>query len=519
MPKPTNTRLFAWLKASPLHAGIGCFVLYLGTLMLFYSGHIYSNDTVAKMESARSFLKHGTTAIDPQSKGWGLVGKDGKVYAHFPLGTVVVCIPPLVVAGFIKSIVHVPQAPYLETAFVALQGVVATALCGGILAMLLVAIGLSFGRALCASACIVFCSEILPYASSGWSEPYALLLAVVGCCSLIYSHKYIYVKRSILVWGICVGCVTLFRIELFVFCLFVWCGATIIHRKYWRTYLVAALIMSGIFCLNLWYNNCRYGNYFDFGYFGHTATVAEASAHATITDFSNRAIRSDYWMRLYWLLFSFGKLHFWYVSSLLLLVPVWFFTIKAVPKIVLVYALSALCMVPLLPLVGINSWAYANRYVYVIFPFVLLPLAFIVRAPCAVLVSIGSAALVGFITSVVGSLINYHVALERLVNRSDFSHVMCINLDIRTAPWWEHCRMLPGAFVSSFKLVFGMVPHVSREWVRTQCLDVWPSSVIGAGVNPVVAMGLYCILLVAVSAGWVTIIKLLKNPHTDKGLQ
>ncbi len=491
--------LRAFLQRGHLREGITVFVWFFLLLSLFYTGHLYSNDTTTKIESARNLLTSGSFAVSGERGAWGPRGADGATYPHFSIGSILMMVPPVAV-WLAVSMITGPHTPVLG-ALVCGQTMLLTALLGMLFHYIFRWYQLSFRKSLFSVMSIICSTQLLPYSSSGWSEPAALFWSVAAVVLLIRNNHG---AAGWIGWGLCAASASLIRIEYAVFFMIFWIVARTLEKQvHWYHFaaLLLFLLLQGAHPL---FNVIRFGTITEFGYIGadnnpgYAAGGVGALIHKAINFFSD----PDAGKHAFWFFLSFGKNHWFWSSPLLFLSPLAFFHRKNVPALLWYLFLSAAIVSPLY-IYFINTgawcctdWCWGYRYFVVIFPFLLLPLAFIVFRKTWMFTLALSLAVVGCIIAVIVSLTNYHLVLERLVARFGENDVMWgRTAHFLQAPFWEHCRV----FGEQLPATVALVKNGSTagwEVLRAMCLDVWPTGLTAVGVPSQLAFGAWGVLFI-----------------------
>jgi hypothetical protein len=210
---------------------------------------------------------------------------------------------------------------------------------------------------------------------------------------------------------------------------------------------------------------------------------------------------------LYRTFFSFGRLHWFWVCPLILLSPLGLVFKKDIP-LPMYHAFIASLLFALIQVgLGGNTWCWGNRYLYIQFPFFLLPLAFIAPRGVWFRISFKVLAFIGLAISFFATIVNYHVVMERLVERYGWQEVMWAkSTHVASAPVWEHMRLLPHISLNAIKLISG---KITPEWsiVRTECPDIWPVGITAMGIPPGISFLFWFFSIIIVALWWVYIVK------------
>ncbi|MBD3343681.1 MAG: hypothetical protein GF401_01310 [Chitinivibrionales bacterium] len=482
-------------KISP---GVVVFIWFFLSLMIFYSGHLYSDDTLAKVESARSLIRKGTFAIDKESGAWGLPGRGGKIYPQYSLGAVLNCLVPAATYEIFNLLSGGRLPRFVLSALITLQNVFFTAGIGVIVFMILVRFGTEIRQAFLYANIMVFCTQILPYSSTGWSEPAALFWSMAGFYALVYKNG---IKQKIVpsarwsIWALCAGMASLIRIEYILFFAIFLIVDLLKNRTGWKAHLQAFFILGGIFCFHFAFNYIRFESAFNFGYLAPSAAKAAESSIiskgvSTGNEITSLFINSRRLNDYYHFFISFGKNHWFWVAPLLALSPLVFFFRKEVPERILGAFYAAFLY---LPFIKLNTWCWGHRYFYVIFPFLLLPLFFIVGSRTKVFrFSFYILALCGGIIAFFASAVNYHVVLEILVEKYGVTPALWHKTATFTgAPFWYHVKIFFVQAPNTISLLLDPPSHISWGYCRQHCLDIWPVGLMAVGIPPLLSFSLY----------------------------
>ena len=473
MNKSTSIKIILW------------FVLLFS---LFFSGHLYSTDNASKISSANSLITQGSFEIGDYDGAWGISGVSGKTYPIFPVGSILVMVPPVSVYQVASYAAGESLPHYFISFLVTFINLFITALSGWLIFLLCMTYGRSFKEALLFSTVILFSTAMLPYSQTGWSEPSALLFALAGFVLLaVGKKKKVSGYRLWLLWALCCSAAWLIRIEYVAFFGFFVLISICRKEIYLKEITVIVAVFSLAALMHGWFNQHRFGSVFNFGYFGGTVSESKSvstGAAGSLMEFLSRYAPVKYIGNSLRFYFSFGRLHWFWVSPLIGLIPVIVCFKKEIPSFIKTVFLASLIYMLILGGLGRNSWCWANRYMYTIFPFAIFPLVFLWRKNRWLKGVFCFLAGAGTIVSVMGSVVNYHVVLENLVEKYGFQNAMWHYTDsFLTAPFWHHLYSFPGQFVNTAALAFKGNNLPPWDELRTTCIDIWPVGLCGAGVN------------------------------------
>ncbi len=484
------------------------FIWFFLSLSIFYSGHLYSNDTVTKLESAGNFIEHGSFHIDGSKGAWGHTGRDEKIYPHFSIGSIIMMMPPVLLHKTLFIVSKRQLSPLVLGALTTGMNLLYSVLIGVLIFVLLMHCGQKKKNAFVFTNIIIFCTEIFPYSSSGWSEPAAFLWGLSGFVVLM-TDRIIpgkpYTHTRWVIWSLCVGIASLIRIEYSLF-FFIFIGVSALYdKKVSRRQITSFFVLCMMLSLHVLFNYYRYESYANFGYADGgsgtsgiiTALMSKLMNMATIL-FSVHTLKD-----IYWLFLSFGKYHWFWVSPLLFLC-LWIpFYRKRIPRQIWILFISAVVFLPVYIFLidtfywCCMSWCWAYRYFYVTFPYLLLPLVFLPLNEKPLNRLYPGLCITGLIIGLFVSVVNFHVVLEKLVLRYGFYETMWSNTTafFWNAPFWTHVSLFPKQFINTMGLIVKGSNLPSWDVLRVEYLDIWPVGLCGAGVNSFVAFGLWLLLI------------------------
>lgn len=483
-------------------------------LSLFFSGHLYSTDDASKLGSAINLIRDGTFEIYEFDGAWGIDGVSGKSYPIFPIGSILIMIPPVSIYKLAGYAVGQPLPHYFLSVLVTFMNLTITAVSGWLIFLLCTYCGKSVKESIIFSTVVLFSTALLPYSQTGWSEPSALLFALLGFILMaVGMNKRIVSNKVWFFWSVCCSVAWLIRIELIAFFLF-FVLVNILQKKISiKEVAVVMAVFSVAAFMHGWFNHYRFGSVFNFGYFGTTVSdsnfVNVTAANSFTIEFVSRYAPVKYASNFVRIYLSFGRLHWFWLSPLIGMIPVIIYFKKEIPPFIKNIFSAALIYMLILPGLGTNSWCWANRYMYTIFTFLIIPLLFIWKKNRGLKNAFSILAIAGTCISVMGSIVNYHVVLEDIVEKYGFRYTMRYYTEtFFTAPFWHHLYSFPSQFTNTVALAFkgNKLPPWSE--LRSTCLDIWPVGLCGAGVNSFISFGLYFLLL----AGTILYIKQVIQP-------
>lgn len=489
------------------------FIWFFLSLSIFYSGHLYSNDTVAKVEAARSFIKRGSFDVDVSTGAWGTLGRGGQTYPNFSFGSIIMMVPPVLVYEALSLILGKTLPRYVQSILITGSNIIYTALIGMLMFILLLNLGKPKREAFLYANIMVFCSEMLQYSSTGWSEPAAFLCGLIGFVILFIGKSGVteqFSKQKWVFWSICVFVASLIRMEYIAFFIFFLLLNLLYNKVQWKTYFLPFLIVSSSMLIHMGYNFYRFESMFNFGYFGREAgknASMLAPITSSINDIIHRFISKGYFMSLFRTYISFGRVHWFWVSPLLALSPFVIYYRK-VPLLIKQILIAACLELLIIAALGNNSWCWGNRYLYTTFPYLLLPVFFLPLEIKGISRIFKILSVIGLIISLFATLVNTHYVQELLVEKFGYHKSMWeYTSHFFNAPFWIHVKLFPKQFYNTLLLTVKGSNLPPWEVLRTSCLDIWPVGMCGAGINSFISFGLWFVLIIATITFGLKIVK------------
>lgn len=458
------------------------FVWFLLLLLIPFSGHRYSDDSTAKYETAKIFIATGSFNIELSEKGWGYRSPNGGIYTYFSIGTIIVMMTPALIVTLLESVLSITVPEQIVSVIITFQNLLITSFIGLFLFLIFSENKFSRKASLICSMIIVVGSEILQYSSTGWSEPSSLLLSLMA----LYFLK----DRNWKLWAIFSSLAILIRFELAMFFCFFAILNIIKKNMSIKDVLSVLMIFSFIFSLQMIFNYVRYDTVLHFGYFNIGNTVTNSNV-------VNSSIWSRYLKSFYFSYLSFGRLHFIWVTPLILLSPLLLVYKEKIPEKILISLISASLSMLIIPFAGYNSWCWGNRYLYPFFIYLIIPLFLnkkVLRLPITKVIIILS-----IIISISSTLINSHVIQEKLSKKLGAAESIVLTAsDFHYATFWYHIQEIPNATFNTFQLMFNSVGNLSWEYLRENCLDIWPVGMTSFFDNPIYPFILWIALILGV---------------------
>lgn len=492
---------------SLIRAGIILFFWFLLLLSVFYSGHLYSNDASTKIESARNFYSHGSFAINEQGGAWGIRGRDGNVYPHFSLGSIMAMIPPFALYKLSCTLLNKKLPKFALSVLATFCNLLCTAGIGVLLYVFFLEMGTIKYKAFLYAHIIIFTSEMLQYSSTAWSEPAAFFWGMLGIVLLInksYNESFIY--RKWVLWAICAFIASLIRIEYITFFIAFLFVSMVQDRKHIKKYFFPGMIVLSVFLLHMWFNYYRFKNIFDFGCFSQMDGEGKVSlSNSFLYSLRSLSARFTSWTHIKNIViiyFSFGRIHWFWVCPLLAIVP-FTFKSKTKPKIVKDLFIGACITQIMIIAMGGNSWCWGNRYLYTTFVYLLLPVFFLSNTTSKFKFVFVTLSWAGLIIAFMSTLVNYHFVQELLVKTDGCYKTMVENnLYIAHAPIWTHIILFPKLFINTCVLFIQGEQFQLYDQIRESCLDIWPVSMCRAGINSYLAFGLWFMTIGSTICYW-----------------
>lgn len=500
LPPPLVSRLrsIGSPKKSVVTFSVWMFLWLVVTLSVFFSGHLYSNDSLTKIHSMRNFLGTGSFRVS-SVRTWGHTGRDGIYYPQFSLGSILNTAPSVATFRFAEVVTGTKLPQELLGALVVYQNVLYTALIGVCMFLLMLVSGLPSFSAFLWSSAIVFGSQILPYSSTAWSEPGAFFFGATAFLLWTFFQRNGKSRIAWFAWSVAALAASLIRIEYVAFFLLFALVVTIRKKR-----MPAGIHYSGPAGIVLLIGHLGF-NLYRFGSFSNTGYIDMSAGHSNrLSQIISSALSIETIGYAWSFLVSFGKVHWFWVSPLLVLVPLIFIHRKTVPDGIRSLFYASLLFMPLhILLIGTakeacTSWCWGFRYFYTTFPFLLIPIGFIY--PCfgrwrkALPILVG----LSITMSIVPSLTNFHLVLEHDIARHGFDSVMWERIHVPWhAPFFDHFHLLLQQIGPTIDLALGRTLEPSWELLRTQCLDIWPVGFAAMGFDPRLGFLLWALNVVA----------------------
>lgn len=445
------------------------FFWFLLTLTIFYSGHLYSNDDLLKAHSAKNLILKKSTSVLPEEGGWGTINKEGKTYPNFPLGMIISVIPSVVSALILEALFDV-KWDTLISPIMSFQNVIITALLSLIVYLLLTQNNLSKKKSFIWANIILFSTEIFSYSSTGWSEPAAAMLILSSIYFLNKSlkeekNRTLLAYNFLIIFSLSVSLTI--RIEYSLFILFFLLLSFFTEKK--NANVVIPILISLVIAtsINLAYNYVRFDSFLNFGYLKSQTSNSTTETFKLISVINPLRIHS-----IYLILFSFGRLHLFWAAPLVLSIPFVLFKNKEIPNILKSLFIASILFSPFL---WRNSWCWANRYAFILIPFLLIPLPIILNKTDKISRFIKSLIILGIIVSFSGKIINFHIILEEKVDTYGYDTALFRHAsDFKKAPVFTHISRMPSYTLNTSKTILFGVGNKDWYQIRKENFDIWP---------------------------------------------
>lgn len=441
---------------------INVIIFFWFVLLLFipFSGHRYSNDSTAKYETARAFINTGSFNIESSETGWGRKNSVGEVYTYFTFGSVLLMFPAAIFAELLQVVIGKEISEEIVSFIVTFQNLVISSVIGLFLFLLFKLHLYTNREAFYYSNIIVVGSQMLQYSSTGWSEPGAFLFSFIGFYFVNLKTK----KWEL--WALFSALAILVRIEysiyVVLFLIFNLYKKKINKKELFKVIILFIIVLS----FQLLFNFVRYRNVLDFGYFSLTKGNVSKAGYSLSP--ISRYLRSFYYSYL-----SFGRLHIFWVSPLILLnvmIPIHW---KHLPQIIRTTYLTTIFVLIIIPFAGYNSWCWGNRYLYLYFPYLLISLFFIKDITRMIWFKI--LLVLSLVVSLLSTLVNSHVVQEILsIKYGPQKSIEITAANILNGTFWQHLNLFPKQLLNTFNLVINFPNDRSWEWFRLNCMDIWP---------------------------------------------
>jgi len=500
---PKSTRIPDWVF-------IGIFFFLAASL--FYRGHLYSKDTSSKFQSALQFVKQGTLSIEITDKAWGFTGKGGRLFPPFPIGSILSMLPPAIITQFSSLIAgrELSETFFPSIMITGMHLLYTT----GFLTLWFIFIcrqGISEQRAFFFSTALLFSTQLLHYSSSGWSEIPALFWGTLfitiftaipplekpqnltnkklwftlffqqlkNSFTILFSKNHTkQQKRFLIIGAFSLIFASIIRMEYIVFFyIFLFLQMRYSPRKRSVAFLfILALSLAPI--IHLAYNQYRFGSMFSFGYFTKNTYHSNfTQGILSLKHIEGRFFSLSYVKHFYSMFLSFGRVHLFWSSPLVLLLPLFLRYRRCLPAQSKILFYSSLLSLLLLPVLGPNSWCWGNRYFLIIMPYLLLPVFFMYNQNRPYTVAFVILLSMGTIISVLGTIVNYHVVLERLVAQQGYEDGLFTHINsFYHAPFWAHLYLFGEKLLATTSLF--TMSSASWLYIRSHCLDIWPVNMV-----------------------------------------
>jgi hypothetical protein len=496
-----TTILTSQKSRSRLRLPAAVYLFFLGFYLLCMGGHFYSTDDASKLQVARSIVEQHTLAIDMVDGAFGMTGKDGRVYAWFPLGQSLVDVPFLLIGkacglGF-------PAQDRWRVEKLAVSSINSFVTAGICLLLFLIAQRLGYGLRPSLGIALIsgLCTILWPYAKYCWSEPLGVMFPLWAL--YLYCIRPASWQRLIAV-GAVMGSAVLFRVEyaagfILLACFHLW----EFRKSPGSAVRGACMLFAGFIVpagIQLWYNFHRWGDIFEFAKMQSPESASSATALPAYFFNGLDSIRSS--------VFSLGIHSLWVNSPVLIAGIIGAILIdrrNPVVRIMIVWAAAQFCFSVLY---GSTSFALGNRYLYLCIPFIAFMALPILQSWAArpVILKILFLALcgLGFFANTATMLVNYHVVLEKIRGeQTEQEMVRRAKYNADCFPIVATCGLLPEQLKGTAHFLTAETPggEDSRMWQRTNVFDLWVLNCAGHRGAQKLFAALFALLLIVLSAG------------------
>lgn len=391
---------------------LGLTLVVAGIYLLTASGHLGGQDQEYYYRMARSLAREHTFAIEPlkfnNTELAGRRGRDGRFYAEYAPGLPLALSPLVIVGDAMRSSaakfvsrylwLHEGDGDVLPRIFVSYFDIGIVALTAGLLVLLATRLDYSFSAALFAGAAFALSTFAWGQARIINPEPLQTLLIIAAV--LLMRRRS---TKRCFIGGCALGFALLVKMTsvLVLPALFMLRDERDI--PIWRDPVRATAVLASVICafaIYAWYNYSRFGNFLTTGY-----NISGAAAVLGGNGLGNPAIG------LYGLLFSTGRGIVWYAPPVLagMMASVRFYRSKRSTARVFVVLLALW--------VGLHSfykgwdsgWGWGPRYLLVVVPFLLIPIAEALKFRAGKLACIGLS-VIGFFVQLPGALADFMVS-------------------------------------------------------------------------------------------------------------
>lgn len=442
-------------------------------------GHLYSADDEVKALVAEGIVERHSVALPTFNMVYMSVGVDGQSYSSFPIGSSLTMIPFYVIGDALSgAFPSLPRSIFLEFCY-SLVNPLITAVTAFLFFSICRLLTYSVRTSVLTTLVFAFCTITWPYAKTAWSEPQAILGVLVGLYGIV---RYTNGCRS--GWlafagvGLAYACITKYEMGLYV----LGCSYLLLHhlayqkRESLQRRILALLVFAvplalGAFVV-LGYNYVRFGGWTVFGnYIQGVAT--QAGQPNPIFDSLEGIV-----VGIYQHLFSTGKGILLFSPPLILFywaVKLFYHERRNLAQ--LSVGLAAVFMVIAGAFWAMSNVAWGDRYFVSLTPFLVLPLASLVRS----LTDVGSdymkrsfvtLCLVGIGIQLLGVSINFQTVIDQQLANGEKPDLQVRSYDPEYSPVLLHLKEVFHRGGDTWDLVrLGRKPFL-EEKLRQSGIDV-----------------------------------------------
>lgn len=430
-----------------LTPGPSLFLFCLAAYLLSMGGHLYSADDEVKALVTEGIVEHQSVALPTFNMIYMSVGVDGQSFSPFPIGSSLTMIPFYVIGDALSGLFpSLPRPIILEFCY-SLVNPLATAVTAFLFFSLCRFLTYSVRTSLLTTLVFAFCSIAWPYAKTAWSEPQATLGVLLGLYGVVR-----YAKGGELRWlasggaGLAYACITKYEMGLYVFgC----CYLLLHHLAYQKQELMRRRILAllaygaplavGAFIV-LGYNYVRFGGWTLFGNYVQDIAIQADQSNPILDSLEGIVVG------VYQHLFSTGKGILLFSPPLILFYwAVKLFYRERRDLALLSVGLAAAFLVIAGAFWAMSNVAWGDRYFVSLTPFLVLPLASLVRS----LADVGSAymkrsfvtlCLIGIGIQLLGVSINFQTVIDRQLANGEKPDLQVRSYDPEYSPVLLHLK-------------------------------------------------------------------------------
>lgn len=463
----------------PLSPGHSLFLFCVAAYLISMGGHLYSADDEIKAIVTEGIVERHSVAFPTFNVIYMSAGENGQSYSPFPVGTSLTMIPFYLVGDVISKIFpSLPRSIILEFCF-SLVNPLVTAVTAFLFFSLCRLLTYSVRTSILTTIVFAFCTIAWPYAKTAWSEPQATLGALLGLYGVVA-----YLKTDRARWlaaagaGLGYACITKYEMGLYVF----GCSFLLLHhlavqkqkptrRRILALLVYAAPLVTGAIVV-LGYNYLRFGGWTVFGNYVQNVATQVGQSSPLLDSLEGIVVG------VYQHLFSTGK------GILLFSPPVilFYWAVKLFYREHRGLAhLSVGLTTAFLVLAGafwaMSNMAWGERYFVSLTPFLVLPLASLVKS----LIDQGSTymkrsfvmlCVIGIGIQILGVSINFQTVIDKQLANGEKTDLQVRNYDPEYSPVLLHLKEALNRVGDTWELVrLGRKPFLDGK-LRQSGVDV-----------------------------------------------